>query len=605
MNKILSNKRLPYIILVLIIVTGICRFSYGFFVQKVAYHSDESWSFGLANSYYKPYLAFSDDTSELTNEDEWISSDAFVDYLTVQEGERFSFRSVYHNLSYDNHPPLYFFILNFLCSFFPNQYIPALGFLINMIAYIITAIYMYKLLMLMTKSRAASLIGTLFATFSLAMLCMTMFVRMYMMCATLALILTYINAKIYYVEESRHKKSTFISLGIVSLLGALTDSFFLPYAFAISLAMFISMLVKKEWRLLLRYSITMLLSVAISIVIFPSTVLKMFGFLSSQAPTDAASDTASATSYVSSSTRDMPIYFQFKSAFILINTELFGFRLLTPLYTNIPTYILCGILVVSIIVLAFSFVARKEEWFITLKGNIWHGLKRLPKWLHANFNYFIFGLVASIVLICFVVACIVDVYGLDRFADRYLMVCFPAVIVIYVFILWKLFTFIFRKRKIIGVALLIVSLTASVISSQVRIGCHYFMKYDYNVQLETIAKDSNFIVVSAASWFLMPYSAKLYGCNDVFFTTYWRLDDCIDKIEDHELEGDTYLIIGTALFDDTDQVGALPSLENTSEYEYSLSSTFKKCYDMSIVDSISYVGHDNINGFYFEIYKIN
>ena len=72
-GAIMGNKKtttkLSYILLALIIAAGICRFSYGFFVQKQGAHSDETWSFGLANSYYEPYIQYSDDTSEYRNVD--------------------------------------------------------------------------------------------------------------------------------------------------------------------------------------------------------------------------------------------------------------------------------------------------------------------------------------------------------------------------------------------------------------------------------------------------------------------------------------------------------------------------------------------------------
>ena len=184
MNTISKTNKYSYIFLTLIIILGICRFSYGFFIQKESFHSDEAWSFGLANSYYEPYIQYNDDTTDFKNMDKWISGDVFRHYLTVQKGERFSFGSVYYNQSKDLHPPLYFWILHAICSFFPDMYIFSIGFFINIVLYIILSIYMYKLLILMTKSNAVSLIGTTFATFSLAMLCMTMFVRMYLMVAS-------------------------------------------------------------------------------------------------------------------------------------------------------------------------------------------------------------------------------------------------------------------------------------------------------------------------------------------------------------------------------------------------------------------------------------
>ena len=56
MKKFFNSNKTVYIILCLVILAGICRFSYGFFVEKQGTHSDEEWSFGLANSYYEPYI---------------------------------------------------------------------------------------------------------------------------------------------------------------------------------------------------------------------------------------------------------------------------------------------------------------------------------------------------------------------------------------------------------------------------------------------------------------------------------------------------------------------------------------------------------------------
>ena len=56
MKKFFNSNKTVYIILCLVILAGICRFSYGFFVEKQGTHSDEEWSFGLANSYYQPYI---------------------------------------------------------------------------------------------------------------------------------------------------------------------------------------------------------------------------------------------------------------------------------------------------------------------------------------------------------------------------------------------------------------------------------------------------------------------------------------------------------------------------------------------------------------------
>ena len=103
MKKFFNSNKTVYIILCLVILAGICRFSYGFFVEKQGTHSDEEWSFGLANSYYEPYIYSSDDDNYDKNCNEWLSGEVLKNYLTVQKGERFSFGSVYYNMACDMH----------------------------------------------------------------------------------------------------------------------------------------------------------------------------------------------------------------------------------------------------------------------------------------------------------------------------------------------------------------------------------------------------------------------------------------------------------------------------------------------------------------------
>ena len=117
MKSFIHSKKFIYLLLTLIIFAGIVRFSYGFFVEKKGTHSDEEWSFGLANSYYEPYIYSSDNDLYAKNSNKWIKGQILKNYLSVQKGERFSFGSVYYNMSCDTHPPLYFFVLHFYLLF--------------------------------------------------------------------------------------------------------------------------------------------------------------------------------------------------------------------------------------------------------------------------------------------------------------------------------------------------------------------------------------------------------------------------------------------------------------------------------------------------------
>lgn len=616
MNKEKLRTRLPYVFLALIIIAGLCRFSYGFFVQKQSFHSDEPWSFGLANSYYEPYIMYTDDTSAYQNVNTWITGDDFREYLTVQDDERFSFGSVYYNMTCDTHPPLYFFLLHFLCSFFPNQYIFALGFLINAVAYVFMALFLYKLLKLMTKSNAVALIGTLFGTFSLAMLSMTMFVRMYMSVATLALIYTYLNAKLYYDESYRSKKSSYVLLGITALAGALTDSFFLPFAFAVTAVMCICWLVKKEFRIFAKYTAAVLVGIILSIVIYPktfTTILSSIGIGTSSISTANSTETV-----ITSSSRYMPVYFQFKMALNYIFEELFGAEPLSAYNTYLHIYVNCAIFVLAIVLVFVAFLCRNEKWFKTLCGKMLEGIKKFLK----TFNFITFSMLCSVLLVCLSAAYIADLYGSNGFGNRYIFVCLPVAIVLFVLVFWRVFKFIVRRRTKLLVGLLTFVLALSTIMSN-KITCIYFMQIPNTVTLEDISENSNFIIISSAEWLLVQYSAKLYGCNEVFLTTDQDFDEQWETINNHELSGDTYIIIDTYKLTDMnaekislDMLGLTPRYMTTVfnskpkmniDYDstHDISSVLQKCSELSFVDKLTYVGMDGVNNVKLKIYKVN
>lgn len=618
MHPLLKKQKTCYIILALIIIAGICRFSYGFFVQKAGMHSDEVWSFGLANSYYEPYIQYTDDTSAYKNINTWITNDTFEKYLTVQKGERFSFGSVYHNLSCDTHPPLYFFMLHFLCSFFPNQFIFSLGFILNMIAYIFIAIFMYKLLMLITKSKKVSLIGVLFSTFSLGMLDMAMFVRMYLSVAAIALIYTYLNARLFFERDYRKKFSSYILIGITALAGSLTDNFFLPYAFATTFIMCLCWCIKKEFKIFIKYAVSAAAGVGLSILIFPKTFLNM---LASIGISIGSSNASTVESVVNSSSRYMSVPFQFRLALGYINKALFGHSIFNGYKSYAGIYISCALFIMIIILAFLSFLFRKDAWFIKLCQKLKSGFIHFFQ----NFNFITLSLLCSVLTTCLSAAYIADLYGLKDTGNRYVFTCLPAAMILFILIIWKIFTGIFRnKTTSVSIALVLILGICSIFSNKAK--CTYFMQSPSTIYFKDINKNANFIVISSAKWMLVEYAAALYGCNEVFFTTNRDLDEQLSNIDGHNLSGDTYILIdmtnitgdnevitGTKIaiinsvptYIENDFIKANAKQATSPNSQSNLQTILEKCQSLSFVNNLKYIGCDGLNFCKIDIYKVN
>lgn len=93
----------------------------GVIASKKNYFIDEIYSYGLANHvmedgepiWIQPKLAPYTYAS---------GGEAYYEYMTVQEGERFNFANVWKNQANDVHPPLYYVVIHLICSLLPGMF---------------------------------------------------------------------------------------------------------------------------------------------------------------------------------------------------------------------------------------------------------------------------------------------------------------------------------------------------------------------------------------------------------------------------------------------------------------------------------------------------
>ena len=95
---------------------------------KKEYHIDEIYSYLLSNSYHTDRIA-----NDETKWDKWVSGDQYKSFITVQDGEKFAYDKVYYNNSLDCHPPLYYWVIHTVCSFFPDQFSKWFGLVVNIL----------------------------------------------------------------------------------------------------------------------------------------------------------------------------------------------------------------------------------------------------------------------------------------------------------------------------------------------------------------------------------------------------------------------------------------------------------------------------------------
>ncbi len=111
------------VILAVIIIVQSLVFTDYMFNKHGDFHSDDEFSYGLSNGNRSDRFVsalIAEEPVPIYNE--WLDGDTYWGYVTVGETERFDYANVYENQVNDVHPPLYYFVLHTICSFFPDTF---------------------------------------------------------------------------------------------------------------------------------------------------------------------------------------------------------------------------------------------------------------------------------------------------------------------------------------------------------------------------------------------------------------------------------------------------------------------------------------------------
>ncbi|MBQ7896012.1 MAG: hypothetical protein IJ364_05595, partial [Oscillospiraceae bacterium] len=114
----MKEKLIKYgcLLLVLIVVASTCMM---FADSKSGLFIDEIYTFGLANNHEGPFL---DSLVGGSVNNKIMTRQDLLDYVVVNEDQRFDFKAVYDNQANDVHPPLYYWLFNMAYSFFPGLF---------------------------------------------------------------------------------------------------------------------------------------------------------------------------------------------------------------------------------------------------------------------------------------------------------------------------------------------------------------------------------------------------------------------------------------------------------------------------------------------------
>jgi len=204
----------------------------------------------------------------------WRTSEEAKDYMTVTGKEILNYPLVYYNQSRDVHPPLFYFAVNTVSTFFFGNFSKAIIGIINVSFMIATLIVIKKILESLDKKHLIIPV-LIFYGFSMGAISTVVFQRMYAMLTFFVLEYILINITISKNNFDIDKK-TWIKLSVITILGFLTQYYFCIVAAIVAIYMFIRIYLKKDKKKTMKYILNYVKIAIIGVVLYPSSINHIF-----------------------------------------------------------------------------------------------------------------------------------------------------------------------------------------------------------------------------------------------------------------------------------------------------------------------------------------
>ena len=601
--KIIGKKYFIHIALSLIILLQLVNITNIIVNKKIAFHSDEIFSYGLANSFYEPYLetdSVRDRIGEghLDNIGHWISSDVIREYVTVQKGEQFRYDSVWYNQSKDRHPPFYYSVIHTISSFFPDVFSYVFGFAVNFVCFVITQIFLYRLSRNILKSKYLALTVCFFWGFTTAAIDLTIFIRMYCMLAMWAVIFLYLHSKLVIDNEPSVRQ--FIAIGVVTVFGALTQYLFLFMAFVTAVCFCIRYICRKNWKKFFIYGFSMLGGAGLTMLIFPSYLPNM----------------------LSETQHDKTNFFeQFGMCIRYITDPIFPISR-SDLIFWIPTF---GSIIITLIVFSIPvlYLFRDKAFVI----NLLKKLRDIPQdikkirfkesiikiFLRIKNINFISWVMTVIILVIISVTSYSVKFSSMLYINRYLFIIYPVTALLISCFIYFLFSWS-RYKKYITAFILLLAVIARFNSWGIQ---YTFSDYTDVDDILSLTNDAECIFTSAEyneMWMMNYLPAVMYDSDNIFVTYTGGQRDDKEQLESIDTDKPIYLFIQkpninyidkniSYLIDRYDRQNDILYTYEVTEDEYK--SEYIDFYrKLSITKEFGYIGKYVIFSREYSVYKL-
>lgn len=240
--------------------------------EKYVFDDDVFTEIRKAIDYVLNQNMYEDERNALINAEVpiWKTREDVTSYVTLAKENSFNLKAIYFNQLKDTHPPFFYTLVHFSSLIFGGQFTKYSVFVVNIIAFILSCFVIKKILEILDKENLifATLI---FYGLSMGTISMVIYQRMYTVLTLFILLYFYYSIKVYkngYYATTELK----LKLGIVTVLGFLTQYYFAIYAVSILAIMVIKMIKDKEYKDIAKYIVLHIIYAIIGILIFVPSV---------------------------------------------------------------------------------------------------------------------------------------------------------------------------------------------------------------------------------------------------------------------------------------------------------------------------------------------
>ena len=273
-SNIMSKPKADTAFKIMLIITIVLQLAVAlcFCMQKQGFHYDENYSYYSSNVTYGLNPPDGD----------WLSGSTITEEFCITPGKGFNFPLVAQMQSFDVHPPVYYFLLNIICSLSSGIFSKWQGLSLNLIFFVISELLIIAIANKVgNKNKAITWFSLALFGFSPAIISGITFIRMYMLLTSECMALILLHMNMLTDIKNRSSLSRFvkylIQIAVTVYIGFLTHYYFAVFAFFVAafttLYLFFSKNTRKTSYI---YAITVIAGLLSAVLSYPASLRHIF-----------------------------------------------------------------------------------------------------------------------------------------------------------------------------------------------------------------------------------------------------------------------------------------------------------------------------------------